>query len=501
LLKDKNAIAIHTIDNCAVAIIDINKDEIVFDGIKILEDIKAGHKFALKNIGVGESIVKYGHVIGVAKEEISVGAHIHTHNIKTGLKGILEYNYNPTGLTGIAENTKKDFELMAYKRKNGEVGIRNEIWIINTVGCINKVAATIAKKANEKHTETQGTTGIDGIYTFEHPFGCSQLGDDHLKTQMILKNMVTHPNAAGVLVLGLGCENNTMGEFKKVLGEIDSERVKFLVCQDVDDEVAAGLEIIDGLVDYAKQFKREKVSVENLVIGLKCGGSDGFSGITANPLVGKISDIIIEHGGSALLTEVPEMFGAEDILMNRAINENVYNKTVNLINDFKNYFMRYDQEIYENPSPGNKNGGISTLEDKSLGCTQKSGSKNVVDVLDYGDVVKEKGLNLLNGPGNDIVAMTNLMAAHAHVILFTTGRGTPVGTAVPTIKIASNSDLYNRKNNWMDFDAGVMLEDATIDKTAEDLFKYIIDVCEGKKTKNEINEYREISIFKDGVTL
>jgi len=384
-------------------------------------------------------------------------------------------------------------------RKNDQVGIRNEIWIINTVGCVNKIAEKIAMDANRRYTGR-----VDGIYTFVHPYGCSQLGDDHIYTQNILKNLANHPNAAGVLVLGLGCENNHIEEFKQVLGEWDESRLKFLDTQDVSDDITAGLAIIDELVAYAETFKREPVPVSKLVIGLKCGGSDGFSGITANPLVGKLSDTIIEHGGACLLTEVPEMFGAETLLMNRCTNEKVFKKSVSLINDFKEYFIRHNQEIYENPSPGNKEGGITTLEEKSLGCTQKGGQSLVVDVLNYGETVTNPGLVLLQGPGNDIVAVTNLTAAGAHIVLFTTGRGTPLGGPVPTVKISSNTTLAINKPHWIDFDAGILLSDDSpgMGSLTEQFFNYILRLASGEiMAKNELNDYREISIFKDGVTL
>jgi len=373
---------------------------------------------------------------------------------------------------------------MGYVRENGDVGIRNDIWIVNTVGCVNKVAERIA--------------AATGAYHFPHPFGCSQLGDDQSVTQKILKGMVNHPNAAGVLVLGLGCENNNIELFRSVLGETDERRVKFLIAQEYDDEVAEGIRLVEELKAYASTFKRTPVSVSKLRVGLKCGGSDGYSGITANPLVGRFSDKLIAAGGSCLLTEVPEMFGAEHLLMQRCESREVFDKTVALINDFKDYYTRHNQVIYENPSPGNKKGGITTLEEKSLGCVQKGGLSPVVDVLNYGDTVRKQGLSLLNGPGNDIVAITNLMAAGAHIILFTTGRGTPVGSAVPTVKIATNHSLAERKAGWIDFDASPTLDGNSLE---DELFDYVIKVAEGEQTKNEIHGYREISIFKDGVTL
>ena len=492
-MKTDNAIKINENDNVVVALSNIASGENVF-GISAAENIDRGHKMALVDIKEGDNIVKYGYPIGHATKDIKKGEWIHTHNLKTNLKGLLEYEYTPQ-LTELKKDREATF--MGYKRKDGSVGIRNEIWIINTVGCVNKVSERIAKIANEKYA---GKT--DGVFTFVHPFGCSQLSDDHMNTQKLLAGMVRHPNAAGVLVLSLGCENNNINEFKKILGDYDEDRVKFLIAQDYEDEVEEAVKVIGELVKYSEQFKQEPISASKLVIGLKCGGSDGFSGITANPLVGRISDILVQHNGTTVLSEVPEMFGAETILMNRCQTPELFDKTVHLINDFKEYFMRYNQEVYENPSPGNKKGGISTLEDKSLGCTQKGGTSNVTAVLGYAEKATTPGLNLLTGPGNDIVAITGLMASGCHIILFTTGRGTPVGAPVPTVKISTNSDLYNRKKEWIDFNAGALLEGKTMDELSEEFFQYILKVASKEiRTKNEQHDYREISIFKDGVTL
>ena len=450
------------------------------DNVEI--DLGSGHKYALRDIAEGENIIKYGQPIGHATEDIKRGDHVHTHNVKTNLSGKLEYKYEKSEV--FDEKTESDLTFMGYVRKNGDVGIRNDVWIVNTVGCVNKVAEKLA--------------ALTGAKAFSHPFGCSQLGDDQTTTQAILRGMVNHPNAGGVLVLGLGCENNNIELFKKYLGQWDDERVRFLNTQDVEDEIEEGVRIIGELKAYADGFKRQPVHISKLRVGLKCGGSDGFSGITANPLVGRFCDKLVSFGGSCALTEVPEMFGAEHLLMNRCCDEATFEKTVALINNFKDYYTRYNQVIYENPSPGNKKGGITTLEEKSLGCVQKGGLSPVVDVLDYGDRMQKNGLSLLNGPGNDIVACTNLMAAGAHIILFTTGRGTPLGTAVPTVKIATNHSLAERKANWIDFDASSMLDG--IDPT-DDLISYVLRVAGGEQTNNEENGYEEISIFKDGVTL
>ncbi len=456
----------------------------------MLEGELAGHKVALCDIKSGEDIIKYGCSIGHAVADIKKGEHVHTHNVKTNLSGALSYTYTPKHHP-LKVQPERTF--MGYKRKDGSVGIRNEIWIINTVGCVNKTAELLAKKANSLYCDK-----CDGIYTFSHPFGCSQLGDDQALTQAVLKGLVNHPNAAGVLVLGLGCENNNIPVFKEVLGEVDEQRVKFMNAQDYEDEIEKGLELIGELAEYASSLGRSECPLSSLVVGLKCGGSDGFSGLTANPLIGRVSDRLIASGASTVLTEVPEMFGAETILMNRCRDEETFNKTVNLINDFKDYFLRHGQVVYENPSPGNKKGGITTLEDKSLGCVQKSGDAEVVDVIEIGEQVKRRGLNLLTGPGNDIVAVTNLAASGCHMILFSTGRGTPVGAPVPTVKISTNSALAAKKPHWIDFNAGPILDG---EELTDALFEYIISVAEGELTDNEKNGYREISIFKDGVTL
>lgn len=444
------------------------------DNVKVLLD--DGHKYAVRDVKKGEKIIKYGFPIGVATEDIKAGEKVHSHNLKTALSGAKEYKYT-RNLHPLEK--KEPVTIKAYPRKNGEIGIRNDIWIIGTVGCINKTAEKLAS--------------LTGAFTFPHPYGCSQLGDDHARTQEILRGLITHPNAGGVLVLGLGCENNNILEFKKVLGEYDPERIRFLNAQESENEIAEGVKIINELKAIADKDERVEVPISRLRLGLKCGGSDGLSGITANPRCGEVTDVLVAMGGTAVLTEVPEMFGAEEVLFERCETEDVFNKAVKLINDYKEYFIAHGEPVSENPSPGNKEGGITTLEEKSLGCVQKGGTAPVVDVLDYGEVAEKSGLNLLNGPGNDIVAVTNLTAAHCHLILFTTGRGTPLGAPVPTLKLATNSSLACRKEHWIDFDAQA--------DNAEKLFELIVETANGKPAKNELHGYREIAIFKDGVTL
>ena len=491
---------IHPKDNVAVAVDPLTKGEQVrLDGADILvsEDVPAGHKLAIRDIAAGENVMKYGFPIGTARQAIHRGSWVHTHNVKSRLGKLLDYTYEPEKAERGELRSDKKYEFLGYRRPDGRTGIRNEVWIVPTVGCVNAIARVI-----ETQAQAYLTDNIDGIFAYSHPHGCSQLGDDQLHTQKILSGLVQSPNAGAVLVLGLGCENNQIELMKKVIGDYDPERVKFLICQEHEDEVAAGLAVMQELCRYADQFHRTPQPASSLVLGLKCGGSDGFSGITANPLVGAVSNKLIAAGGTSILTEVPEMFGAETLLMNRCRDEATFDKTVHLINDFKAYFMRYGEKTDENPSPGNKAGGITTLEDKSLGCVQKGGSSIVEDVLGYGDRASEKGLLLLQAPGNDLVAANALAAAGAHMVLFTTGRGTPFACPVPTIKIASNSRLAGFKKNWIDFNAGQLVEGRSMEELSEEFFQFILDVASGKiHAKSEALDKHELAIFKDGVTL
>ena len=486
-------IHIHPADNVAVALKPIPAGT-QFEGVTAKADIPQGHKMALTDLAENDQVVKYGFPIGHAVQPIAAGEWVHTHNMKTNLSGQLEYGYHPK-LNPPAAQAPGTFQ--GYRRKNGQVGIRNEIWIIPTVGCVNDVAKALVRENQDLVTGT-----IDGLYTFPHPFGCSQTGADHAQTRKLLAALTRHPNAGAVLVLSLGCENLTHEQFLEELGPYDEDRVKFLTCQQVEDELEAGREILTQLAAYAGQFCREPIPASELVVGMKCGGSDGLSGITANPTVGRFSDLLVAQGGSTVLTEVPEMFGAEGFLMDRCINEEVFHKAVNMINGFKDYFIRHNEVVYENPSPGNKAGGITTLEDKSCGCVQKGGSAPIMDVIGYGDQVVTKGLNMLYGPGNDLVSSTALTAAGAHLILFTTGRGTPFGAPAPTMKLATNTPLAQKKANWIDFNAGVVADGVrTLDEAAQDLMALVLEVASGKKTRAEEKGFREISIFKDGVVL
>ena len=496
---EKTYLKINKADSVVVCLQPMKKGETIETDegcVTLLQDTPAGHKVLLKDIKAGEDIIKYGYPIGHAQKDLKAGEWVNEDNLKTNLSGTLSYTYEPVDNKLDFEDEKRTF--MGYRRKNGEVGTRNEIWIVPTVGCVNGIAERLAALLR---AET-GCEGIDSIYAWHHNYGCSQLSGDHENTRNILRDIVLHPNAGGVLVLGLGCENNQPELFEQLLGDYDRDRIKFLVTQKVDgDEVEAGMEILRQLYALAREDRREPLSVSNLRIGLKCGGSDGFSGITANPLVGEFSDWLVAQGGTTILTEVPEMFGAETILMNRCKTPELFEKTVDMVNSFKEYFLSHGEPVGENPSPGNKAGGISTLEDKALGCTQKCGKAMVSGVLKYGERLQNNGLNLLSAPGNDLVASTALASAGCHIVLFTTGRGTPFGTFVPTMKIATNPTLASRKPNWIDFSAGQLVEGKTMDQLLPEFIDKIISVASGEKARNEINDYREISIFKNGVTL
>ena len=486
-------IRIHPKDNVAVALHTIAAGT-EFEGVTAQTEIPQGHKMALLSLEENAQVVKYGFSIGHATAAITPGQWVHTHNMATNLSGEMTYTYEPD-IQQLESLPAKTFR--GYRRKDGKVGVRNEIWVIPTVGCVNDVA-----KALVKENQDLVSGSIDGLYTFTHPFGCSQTGEDHAQTRKLLASLVRHPNAGAVLVLSLGCENLTQEQFLAELGDFDPERVKFLVCQQTDDEMRDGRALLEACATFAGQFEREEIPASELVIGMKCGGSDGLSGITANPVVGRFSDMLVAQGGSTVLTEVPEMFGAEGFLMNRCIDETVFNTAVDMINGFKAYFIRHNEVVYDNPSPGNKQGGITTLEDKSCGCVQKGGAAPIMDVIGYGDSVTTKGLNMLYGPGNDLVSATALTAAGAHIILFTTGRGTPFGAPAPTMKLSTNTPLATKKANWIDFNAGTVADGTkTLDEAAQDLMDMVLAVASGKQTHAEERGFREISIFKDGVVL
>lgn len=490
---------INPADSVVVCLEEKKKGDIIsIDGQEIVlnQNTPAGHKVLIKDVQEGEDIIKYGYPIGHARQALKAGDWVNENNLKTNLSGTLEYKYQPVGEELDIPNEERTFK--GYKRANGDVGVRNEIWIVPTVGCVNGIAERLAVKLRQE----TGCKDIDSVYAWHHNYGCSQLSGDHENTRKVLRDICLHPNAGAVLVLSLGCENNQPDDFMAMLGDYDKSRIRLLVTQKVDgDEVEAGMAILRELYEIAKNDKREDVPVSKLRVGLKCGGSDGFSGITANPLVGEFSDWLVAQGGTSVLTEVPEMFGAETILMNRCRTEGLFNQTVSMINNFKNYFLSHGEPVGENPSPGNKAGGISTLEDKALGCTQKCGKAPVSGVMEYGDRLQNPGLNLLSAPGNDLVAATALASCGCHLVLFTTGRGTPFGTFVPTMKIATNPTLAARKPGWVDFSAGQLVEGRTMKELVPEFIEKVLAVASGEKARNEENDYREIAIFKNGVTL
>lgn len=488
-------------DNVLVALRNLRRDSRV-DGILILEDVPAGHKLAARPILDGETVIKYGYPIGVATRRIEAGSQVHSHNLKSILSGDTNARAAEPRLKA-PRHAALGAGFLGYRRADGRAGIRNEIWIINTVSCVNNAAERIAAVATQELTRRG--SGVEGVYAFQHPYGCSQLGSDLDQTQRILAGLALHPNAAAVLILGLGCESNQLNLFLSRLGPFTPERVQYFNAQEVDDELVEGLGRVMKLAEYADRFAREPIPVSELTLGMKCGGSDGLSGITANPLVGRIADRLAASGGSVLLTEVPEMFGAEQVLLERASSQDVAESAVRMVNEFKSYLRRHGQPIDENPAPGNKAGGITTLAEKSLGCIQKGGDAPVVKVLGYGERAPSGlgGIALLNAPGNDGVSSTALCAAGAQIVLFTTGRGTPMGFPAPTIKISTNSDLAGRKPGWIDFDAGpIAFGTRGLDDLSDELFELVVEVASGrKKTKSELNGFREISIWKDGVTV
>ncbi len=483
---------INPYDNVAIALEPLKKGETV-NGIRLLDDIAFAHKVLLEDLKAGDNIIKYANPIGHLTCDVKKGSHIHSHNLKTNLSDVIDYKFEKDNEYKYSHT---DLTFNGYLRADGRAATRNEIWIIPTVGCINNTVNILEKEAQAMHLDE-----CDGVYGYTHPFGCSQIGDDQENTRKILALLINQPNAGGVLVVSLGCENTNVEALKKYLGDINENRVKFLVTQNCDDEIEEGKKLLLQLYSYVKRFKRQPINASKLTVGFKCGGSDAFSGITANALCGRLTDKLTSFGAGAILTETPEMFGAEHLLMQRCENKYVFDKTVKMINGFKEYFFSNNQQCYENPSPGNHDGGITTLEEKSLGCIQKGGKAVVRDVLGYGDYVKKSGLNLLTGPGNDIVSTTNLACAGANIILFTTGRGTPLGSVVPTLKISSNTPLSVKKKNWIDYNAGELINGKNIDEASEELLKLVLDTASGRRTENEKNSYREIAVFKNGVIM
>ena len=496
----KGYLKINANDNVAVVLADVLTagDVVELDGQRVVvqQEVARGHKVALVDMGAGQQVVKYGYPIGHLTQAVKAGEWIHTHNLKSDLCDNLKYTYTPKSYD-VEFQRDDNLRVMGYLRASGEMGIRNELWIVPTVGCVNGQAQAIAERLKRECD----CSHLDDVRVYTHNYGCSQLGDDHANTQRALAALIKHPNAGGVLVLGLGCENNQIASLKEVMGEWDEDRVRFLVAQEIEDEVDMGVQLCRELVEKMRMDRREPLPLSYLRIGLKCGGSDGLSGITANPLVGRFSDWLIAQGGTTILTEVPEMFGAETILMNRAASEDVFEDTVRLINSFKEYFREYGQPIYENPSPGNKQGGITTLEEKSLGCVQKGGVQMVVGVLVYCEKVERQGLNLLRAPGNDLVATSALALSGCQLVLFTTGRGTPFGAFVPTMKISTNTPLAKFKSSWIDFDAGALVEQTAADEVLNGLIDKVIATANGERVKHEEVGAKELAIFKSGVTL
>ena len=491
------ALRIDPSDDVAIAITPLGMGATVcIDDMPILlrDDIPAGHKFALRNVSAGEPIRKYGWPIGRARQAIPMGSHVHSHNLATALSGEEQYRYRPAGTGARSAATDRTFK--GFRRANGRVGTRNEIWIIPTVGCVSRTAERIASVATRRFSRQ-----VDGVHALTHPFGCSQLGDDLARTQSLLAALAAHPNAGGVLLLGLGCESNQLDALRAAAPDLDPSRVRWFAAQAEDDEAAAGLAAVGDLVAIACTDRRQDCPLSALVIGLKCGGSDGLSGVTANPLVGRVADAVVGAGGTVILTEIPEIFGAERALLDRAISSAVFDRAVQLVNGFKRYFLDHSQPVSENPSPGNIAGGITTLEEKSLGAVQKGGHAPLTSVLRYGEAVSQPGLALLEAPGNDAVSSTALAASGATVILFTTGRGTPLGFPIPTLKIATNSTLAARKPHWIDYDAGRLLGAITAEAATSELLSLIIVTASGQPARNELNGEREIAIWKSGVTL
>jgi altronate hydrolase len=494
---DSVAVAVEAVGPGPVAVSGGAADSIV----EAKEATPAGHKIALRDISAGSAVLKYGRPIGVAKTDIAAGSWVHERNLGSALSAGGGYGSfrGPREWSGarkaaaILERAPASF--LGYLREDGSAATRKELWVVPTVGCVNGSARAIADMARSEF-------GLEA-QALEHPFGCSQLGGDLEATRRILAALALHPNAAATLVVALGCESNTLESFKAELAArgVAGRELAFLSLQEVGDEIAEARLILAGLAPRIEARQRVELPLSRLCLGLKCGGSDGFSGITANPLVGRLCDLVVAAGGRAVMSEVPEMFGAEDDLLARSASGKVFEGLSSMLLSFKDYYASRGLPVYENPSPGNREGGITTLEEKSLGCVLKAGTAPVEAVLPYGGRAERAGLSLLSGPGNDLVSSTALAAAGAQLLVFTTGRGTPFGSIVPTLKLSSNSSLAERKPGWIDFDAGRLLSGAAFDELALELLRLVVAAASGERTKAELGGHCGIAIFKDGVTL
>ncbi len=492
------AMRAHVSDDVAAALRDLTAGEIAdIEGVPTVlrEDIPAGHKFALRHLERGEAVRRYGADIGIMSEPAQRGALVHSHNLATALIGEVAYARD-TGDAAHAASTARSLPAWrGYRRADGRWATRNEIWLLPTVGCVAPLVEDIAREANALHAGK-----LDGIVGFGHPHGCSQLGDDLAGTRAALAGLCDNPNAGGVLLIGLGCESNQLDDLVALVPEGSRAKIRMMRAQEPGDEHERALELIAQLVEELAPLEREEAPAAALTVGLKCGGSDALSGLTANPLLGRFTDQLVASGGKAVLTEIPEIFGAERALFSRAVSREVFEAAGALLNRFKRYFLEQGQPVSENPSPGNIAGGITTLEEKSLGAVQKGGNAPLVDVLDYGAAAQVPGLTLLEAPGNDAVSSTALAAAGATLIVFTTGRGTPLGFPVPTVKVSSNSQLAQSKAGWIDFDAGRVLGEGT-GAVSEDFARRMIAIASGERTAAERSGQRVIALWKRGVTL
>ena len=476
-------------DNVAIAVKSISKDDSIGElGLSARADIPKGHKIAKRAIPNGEAIFKYGQIIGRSTIDISAGEHVHTHNIEfTDHK--LGYEFS-TEIQNIS-NVEINEEFLGYHRDDGTVGTRNYIGILTSVNCSGSVAKFVAEEA-EKSGLLKRYKNVDGVVPIVHGSGCGMAnsGEGYDLLFRTLSGYARNPNFAAILLIGLGCE---VMEINDLVGKSrlkSKETFRYMTIQNeggTSRTIERGISTLKELLKYADQCERKPASVSKLTIGLQCGGSDGYSGITANPALGVASDILVQNGGTSILSETPEIYGAEHLLTRRALTEEIGKKLLDRISWWETYTARNGGEMNNNPSPGNKRGGLTTILEKSLGAVAKGGVSPLAGVFEYGEKINTHGFVYMDSPGYDPCSVTGQIASGANIIVFTTGRGSVSGyKPTPCIKLSTNTSMYRRMSGDMDLDCGDIIEEGVnLEEKGKQIFEQIVRVASGQKTKSE----------------
>jgi altronate hydrolase len=495
-IRSPRSLVLNAKDNIGVALANLDPG-MEAQGVAIVRRVPKGHKFALRAIAAGQPVVKFGQIIGFAKTDIAAGDWVHEHNCGIGDEhGAFERDYafseGVVPVDYLPEGQQATFE--GFRRADGKAGTRNYLGILTSVNCSTTVAGFIAKEI-ERSGILDDYPNIDGIVALKQANGCiidyrGVIFDTLKRTTW---GYATNPNMGGVVMVGLGCEGFQIPRFKEAYHVEENDTFRTMTIQETGGTrktVEKGVEAIKDMLPIVNAARRETLPASALMLALQCGGSDGYSGITANPALGVAADILVRNGGTAILSETPEIYGAEHLLTRRAVNRQVGEKLIDIIHWWEDYAARNNMEMNNNPSPGNKLGGLTTILEKSLGAAAKGGNSPLTAVYNYADPVTEKGFVFMDTPGYDPVSATGQVAGGANVLCFTTGRGSAYGCKpTPSIKIATNSDVYQKMIDDMDINGGDVLDGHTLEEKGQEIFDEIIAVASGKKTKSELLGY------------